>query len=949
MAYSSSNLKRNHDTPLWLPTGQFRTATNALASMTVAKDTTNRYIYYLSGSLFYKYDTYKDVHVKLASPPVAAVTASSIKYSSEEGYRGNCLYATSNTMTIAGLDGNILVGKNIEIVGGTGIGQEFTIIGSTGVKVEKSGMVTSASATSLTDTTKRWTINQWIGYQVRIVYGTGTSQVRKVLYNDSTNLYFQDANYQQLEVWNNTAFSATAPYAIPVSTAGSQSNYYIESTIITINSGWTTTPDSSSSYVIKGGGVFMLSAVASAPWSSFQYYDVLSDTWTTKTALGGNLLAALGTDFAIEIITKEISYLSGTSTSVTTRTLTDTSQSMIPDRYCNYELRITSGTGIGQRARIVSNGTNYFEVSTPFTTALSSTSSYEIRGETKKLYAVGNGSSSIYQYSIDYDCWITGPSNDYGQTRNISIAFNGQEAYAMSTGVRNAAGITVLNATPTAGGSGYAVGDLFNITTGGSVGKGRVEAISAGGVVTSVSLYSTGINYTTGTGKVTTTISGSGNNALTVNITTVANVGRITSITNVNLAKGDNFSIIGSTLWDGAYSILAIDSLTTFDVLLTPTSDAVASNSNGTTLIVDSTKNWVVNEHVGKIVKLDIAGPSPTSQFRRITSNTSTTLTVATIVAGGNGTSRYAMFSPEAFGRDRAYDLVIENGEGKATSGTVTSLVDTTKNWQVGQWNGYLVRILAGTGVGKEVAISANDATSLTLTTPGFTPDTTTKYQIMCSFGIGTGTFAATTMADSTKNWIVNIFAGKRVVFTSGTGARQETTIGSNTNNTLTFGSVGTVPDATTTYTILGETPRSTGISVRWAFNPSVVTDKGLYLIVPRGGGNNTIDRYNIAIDYWDQSTFYSPQSETLTTGSSYCYDGVDLFYFSVGLATDFIYIYSFNVSTLEVNGAFQTTALQGATAHIGNLMEIVTSPDGGSFLYLGINTSRLMYKSLIF
>jgi hypothetical protein len=45
----------------------------------------------------------------------------------------------------------------------------------------------------------------------------------------------------------------------------------------------------------------MLSSLGS-PWTSFQFYDVISDVWTTKTALGGNLLSALGTDFAIEVI-----------------------------------------------------------------------------------------------------------------------------------------------------------------------------------------------------------------------------------------------------------------------------------------------------------------------------------------------------------------------------------------------------------------------------------------------------------------------------------------------------------------------------------------------------------------------------------------------------------------------------------------------------------------------
>jgi hypothetical protein len=48
----------------------------------------------------------------------------------------------------------------------------------------------------------------------------------------------------------------------------------------------------------------------------------------------------------------------------------------------------------------------------------------------------------LYQYSIEYDTWMTGQSIDYGQTRNASVKFNGQEAYGINTAIRNINGIT---------------------------------------------------------------------------------------------------------------------------------------------------------------------------------------------------------------------------------------------------------------------------------------------------------------------------------------------------------------------------------------------------------------------------------------------------------------------------------------------------------------------------
>jgi hypothetical protein len=132
------------------------------------------------------------------------------------------------------------------------------------------------------------------------------------------------------------------------------------------------------------------------------------------------------------------------------------------------------------------------------------------------------------------------------------------------------------------------VGDL--LTTGGTIGKGRVDSISAGGLVETVSLFSAGLNYTTGPSKATTIISGVGNNGLTVNITTVGVVGRVI-VTNTNLNKGNSITISGATEpWNGLYTILACDSLTAFDIIISATATLIPSLSQSTTLIVDSSK-----------------------------------------------------------------------------------------------------------------------------------------------------------------------------------------------------------------------------------------------------------------------------------------------------------------------------------------------------------------------
>ena len=945
----TNNLKKVVDLPIFELCSQAPTATQVL-SATTTSDEDARYIYYLTGALFYRYDSEADVWQQLASPNITSAVATTMKYSTYAGYRGNCLGATANGMTIAGLSGNIMKGQTIRITAGKGTGQERLISDVTTNFLEDQGVVTAASNVLLTDTTKRWEINQFIGYQVRIIYNTGSSQIRKILYNNENTLYFYDVNYQQLEAWNNNPFSAITPYFAPVATASSQAHYVIESCDITVSTPWDIIPDDSSSFVLFSGGVWLLSSVTAAPFSSFQYYDVLADTWITKTAIGGLLLAALGTDFSIERTGRVAgNFANGTATSGTARTLVNSTLSggtlMTVDAYVGHQLRIMSGTGMGQKKRIVANGTNYFEIANSWAVTPDATSVYAVYADNDKIYLIGNGSSQMYMYHVENDNWTTGEEFDCGQARNMSVQFSGQEANAIASAVRSTSGITVLNPTPTAGGTGYAVGDLFNITTGGTVGKGRVEAISAGGVVTQVSLYSAGINYTTGASKATTVISGVGT-GLTVNITTIGTVARVTLVSNCNFYKGDTITITGSNdaaNWDKAYSVLAIDTLTTFDIQITAAASIVTLRTNSTTEIVDSTRNWTVNEHIGKIIILNTAGAAPTSQIRRIISNTATSVTVATITAAANGTSRYSICDPQSFGHDVQWKTPLKNNEGRATGGTTTTLVDDTKAWYVNQWLNCRVRILAGTGVGSEVVISANDATTLTLTTPGFTPDATTKYIIMDTFGTATAG-ALTSLTDTSKNWTVNQWAGKRLVITSGTGQRQELAITSNTANVLSFSAASTAPDATSTYTILSLANRLAGTQLNWAFGTSTIP-KGRYMISQRGGTTNTIDIYDIVTGTWNITYYMGPQSEIFTTGTMTAYDGTDTLYIQKDATGR---IFAINVNNMSVCGALQLTDLHGG-ALLGNRMEIITTVDGLKYLYIMQHSGTKMWRALIF
>jgi hypothetical protein len=106
------------------------------------------------------------------------------------------------------------------------------------------GTTTSATSTTLVNSAKTWTVNQWVNYQVRISGGTGIGQVRTIASNTATAL--------------------------------------------TVSVAWTTTPDGTSTYVIEANEDYMYLLGNGAV--TMYRYSVSANTWTVMaptTARGG--------------------------------------------------------------------------------------------------------------------------------------------------------------------------------------------------------------------------------------------------------------------------------------------------------------------------------------------------------------------------------------------------------------------------------------------------------------------------------------------------------------------------------------------------------------------------------------------------------------------------------------------------------------------------------------
>lgn len=933
------------DLPFFELCSQSPVATTAVSGTVLPDGAGDDFMYVMIGSLFYRYDMRFDTWQQLTAPVTAPAACVAMSYTKRRGFHARVLSATSTSVDLPYLPGNLLGGETFEILYGTGAGQSRTLTYVSDTTHDE-GVVTATTTSSLTDTTKRWRVNQWAGYMVGITFGTNATQYKKVLYNNENTLTIADANLQPHNPWDNQVFAANAPYALPVTTAGAQAHYQIMSTRYSVPA-WDTVPDYTTFGTALTGGVYLLSGATGAAFATLQYYDIAGTSWQTKTVPNNGLsAAALAVDATIERTGRTGGvFTTGTATSATNRTLVDIAQTMTPNRYANHRLFITGGTGAGQSQRIVANTGTTFTVPANWTSNPDATSTYSVQADTDMLYLTGNGNSSMFAYSPTYDYWMQGSSFDQGVTTNISCTMAGWQPFGVSTGARIAAGVQAVAPTPTAGGTNYTIGDVLTCSVGGTGAQVRVTSIAPGGIVTGIELVHTGTvtGFTVGTGRATTGGTGTG---CTISITAVGPTALITLATNHFFAAGNVVAFAGCTeaAWNGAYTILGVPALNTFCVATTAAANMNNAAAQSTTTIYDPTKNWIVNEHAGRLVQLNVAGTAPTTQTRWIISNTTNTLTVAAIAAGGAGTSKYVIYDSKVFGVDSQNREANQLPYGFATGGSTTTLVDNTKSWVPNQWANYVFRIEAGTGYGARITITSNTETTLTFATQSFTPDATTYYEIADTWGLATSSGTAV-LNDTTKNWPVNFWAGKRVRFTSGSAQATETTSTSNTATQL--GTTGN-SDTTTAYAVLGAPPRGGNTQMLWAFGTTDTTKRGRYIYSIRGGNTNQIDVYDITTGRWQFGAFNSPQAELFTTGSSYAYDGVDTIYATRSAANTPIRVLKYDVGKQTIRGAMTTPYLQG-TVTIGNFMGFQETGNGFKFLYVLQNTGTLLARAMVF
>jgi len=154
---------------------------------------------------------------------------------------------------------------------------------------------------------------------------------------------------------------------------------------------------------ISSGSFFVLCPGTLAS-GSFRRYDIATGSWSTLTITG--LSATWGTDGRmVSPYVRSESYDSGTATSGSSTTLVCTGKGWAADQWINYQVRITAGTGVGQKSRITDNTTDTLTFGAGAT--IDNTSQFVIEGDENAIYLLGNNAVTMYKYSISGNSWAT--------------------------------------------------------------------------------------------------------------------------------------------------------------------------------------------------------------------------------------------------------------------------------------------------------------------------------------------------------------------------------------------------------------------------------------------------------------------------------------------------------------------------------------------------------------
>jgi hypothetical protein len=344
-------------------------------------------------------------------------------------------------------------------------------------------------------------------------------------------------------------------------------------------------------------------------------------------------------------------------------------------------------------------------------------------------------------------------------------------------------------------------------------------------------------------------------------------------------------------------------------ITVTPNWSTIPSNGNAYTVstisytattLTDMSKTWTTNQWAGYVVTIDLS--SGASETDTVKNNTANTLTMNNVW----GTTP----SPA-------------NGYVIARIGyTATTLVDTSKNWTANQWAGDVVVVTLTGGAQEAGFVASNSATTLHMN-----PSWSTTPAGGNGYAVSRIGYTANTLADGTKAWTTNQWAGAIVTVTLSNNSTETRTIASNTPNTLTVSAAWSpTPSPGNAYAILKTTVSYTSNTLvdtlkSWIANQWV----GAIVTVTLSNGSTETD--TIASNISNTLTMSSPWSTTPSLGDQYSILAPVVIYLACPTTAPY-----WSCATAGQSGGYITTSGSGtfdilASATYGGLV-VFTDPN---------------------
>jgi hypothetical protein len=254
---------------------------------------------------------------------------------------------------------------------------------------------------------------------------------------------------------------------------------------------------------------------------------------------------------------------------------------------------------------------------------------------------------------------------------------------------------------------------------------------------------------------------------------------------------------------------------------------------------------------------------------------------------------------------------------GTATSGSTTTLVQSTRAWATNQWANYQVRITAGTGKGQVRVITSNTGTTLTFAA-GATIDATSQFAI-----------------EGDENAIYYLGNNAVTMYKYSISADSWSTV--------------TVTAARAGAPVTGMTADWVGVTgdSGWANVNDCLDGRYIYSMRPTSG---ILDRYDIASRAWLPTTGvnYLPNLP-LANGSSSFWDARYIYFMVQGTAAIPVRIYKYNIRGNYME-AFAEDWYLGGAAVVGDKLWIKDLSAEGviRWLYYMSGTSTIVRRIMI-